>query len=820
MMKITLRSFLFICTLLSLEFLYAEHTVGGRVYSVDTITSVQVGPSSYFSRYSFKHSSAPLLISLLKVDLNDPFVNISTVMSADSISGNERPSAMAKRKSKSGALYFGGTNGDFYATTGAVGTPINGQIVERQITRLPHSSRPLIAFDSAKNPLLGIFKFRGVARTSSGEYTISKTNDSRGNNELVLFNSYNGKNSRTNSFGTEVKVELIDSDWAINSDTRVRVVAIEKGIGNMQIGSNYAVLSGHGDAAAFLNNLSTGDEITLQLSIDTEQGASSFDFAEMIGGDRLILADGEITDNDWAENHPRTAIGFSQDKRFLYFMVVDGRSSLSVGCTTKQLGELIKLSGASDALNLDGGGSSALYVNKLGVTNNPSDYSERAVANGIFAVSTAPEDEFITNISTKEYKFSIPIYGVIKPTFYGYNKYGVLIDSDLKGVTLSCSDEYGYITEENSFVATSSLDGTIQATFQGITIDIPYKVDGQADISLRLDSVVLDSKLDYTIEVIGKVGDNTIPMHPNALTWSIRNAQICEIYQGTIKPISNGETWVVGELGEFIDSIKVKVQMPQERYYSQYQFEDLNTWSYTASSNLKDIEFLTHNRPSHWECGSTVNYRYTSGRAPSIRLSKEITLYSLPDTMRLTLNTGEVDLSKIILSIRASNTSIATSFTFENLKKGIDNTISLSSTQMGVDRSDLAGYPIKLEYLMLYINTTSQVVDQIYSIGLKEITMVYDNIELSTSSPSLSSQIKVYPNPSNIGRVTVDLDREVTSKASVTLITLSGEIIRSYNLSSNFTDRVEIPLNGVNPGTYFIRVAYDEYSEVAKLIVR
>ncbi|MGL4411614.1 MAG: phosphodiester glycosidase family protein [Bacteroidales bacterium] len=819
-MKITLRTLLFICTLLSLEISYADHTVGGRVYSVDTLTSVQVGPSSHFSRYSFKHSTAPLLISLLKVDLNDPYVQISTVMSADSISGSERPSAMAKRKSKERALYFGGTNGDFYATTGAVGTPVNGQIVESQVTRVPHSSRPLIGFDSNKNPLVGLFKFRGLVKSQSGDYTISRTNDSRGNNELIIYNSFNGKGTRTNPYGTEVRVELVDSDWAINSETKVKVVAIEKAVGNMQIGANNAVLSGHGDAAAYLNNLTVGDQITLQLSVDTDQGVNDVNFAEMVGGDRLILSGGEITDNDWAENHPRTAIGYSQDKRYLYFMVVDGRSSLSVGCTTKQLGELIRLSGASYAMNLDGGGSSALYVNHLGVTNNPSDYSERAVANGIFAVSTAPADEIITSISTKEYKFSIPTYGVINPTFYGYNKYGVLIDSDLKGVTLSCSDEQGYITDDNSFVATSPMDGSIKATYQGVSIDIPYQVDGQADISLRLDSVVLDSKRDYSIEVIGKVGVNTIPLHPNALTWMVRDPQFCEIIEGVIRPISNGETWVVGELGEFIDSIKVKVEIPQGRYHSQYQFQDLSTWNCTASSNLKDIEFSTENRPSHWECGSTLNYRYTSGRAPSIRLAKVLTLYSLPDTLRLTLNSGEVDLSKVILSMRASNASTASSFSFENLLNSVDNTISVSAEQIGADRSDLSSYPIKLEYIMLYLNTTTQVVDKNYSIGLKEITLVYDNIELSTTSPSLANQIRVYPNPTSIGRVTIDLDREVTSKATATLISLSGEVIRSYTLDSNFTDRVEIPLTGVTPGTYFIRVTYDDYSEVAKIIVR
>jgi hypothetical protein len=68
--------------------------------------------------------------------------------------------------------------------------------------------------------------------------------------------------------------------------------------------------------------------------------------------------------------------------------VVDGRTDLSKGVSTKQLADIMKLSGASDAINLDGGGSSVMVVRNQ-IRNTPSDGVERAVGNALLVVSTA-----------------------------------------------------------------------------------------------------------------------------------------------------------------------------------------------------------------------------------------------------------------------------------------------------------------------------------------------------------------------------------------------------------------------------------------------
>jgi hypothetical protein len=106
----------------------------------------------------------------------------------------------------------------------------------------------------------------------------------------------------------------------------------------------------------------------------------------LISGHAQIVSGGRaLSDYDcsghFCNREPRTAIGVSRDRRTLILAVVDGRSSRSVGMTLAELAVLMRDLGAEDALNLDGGGSTTMWLRSDGVVNTPSDGSQREVAN-------------------------------------------------------------------------------------------------------------------------------------------------------------------------------------------------------------------------------------------------------------------------------------------------------------------------------------------------------------------------------------------------------------------------------------------------------
>ena len=98
---------------------------------------------------------------------------------------------------------------------------------------------------------------------------------------------------------------------------------------------------------------------------------------------------------------PRTAVGIRGDTVLL--LVVDGRAGRSRGVSLEETAKLMQWLGAEEALNLDGGGSSTLYIRgerARGVVNHPSDAllgfshrGERAVGHSILLLEKRPKED-------------------------------------------------------------------------------------------------------------------------------------------------------------------------------------------------------------------------------------------------------------------------------------------------------------------------------------------------------------------------------------------------------------------------------------------
>jgi hypothetical protein len=140
------------------------------------------------------------------------------------------------------------------------------------------------------------------------------------------------------------------------------------------------VLIGVGPAAKQLKSLEPRQRITLSKRIEGGRPTAA------ISGDRPLLVNGVRTVINNTIAHPRTAVGIDADGRKLHILVVDGRSTSSRGYTMVELADFMTALGVENAINLDGGGSSAMYTRNgtgaMAIVNEPSDGSEREVANG------------------------------------------------------------------------------------------------------------------------------------------------------------------------------------------------------------------------------------------------------------------------------------------------------------------------------------------------------------------------------------------------------------------------------------------------------
>jgi len=110
-----------------------------------------------------------------------------------------------------------------------------------------------------------------------------------------------------------------------------------------------------------------------------KSGKIVFDFTTTTSG--KYMTNYELLQTDifaTSARPPRTVIGSTADNKIILF-VCDGRQTHSDGATLLELAQILKGIGCVNALNLDGGGSSAIIAGGT-LLNKPSDGSERAVA--------------------------------------------------------------------------------------------------------------------------------------------------------------------------------------------------------------------------------------------------------------------------------------------------------------------------------------------------------------------------------------------------------------------------------------------------------
>ena len=718
-------------------------TLSGTVYDMDTLFHAQVGPGTTQTSLLFHAVDESLNLRDIRafycaIDVTNPYVSLATVCAKDKVAGNETISGMARRKSHDGARYFIGINGDFFLTGGStargvsvIGTPVGATVVDGTIYRARNNASQYKNFlvDTSGRMYCNPFVFGGTLTTPGGTIVPlggvnTYSSEASCANSVVIFNDlYYGSTDQTND-GVEIQARLVEGDTFAAAGSFSMVITGEPSTeGDMTIPDGGFVLRGVGTAADVLNTLHAGDVVAL--TTRWTFGDLSVDPAQVISGNPKIVGGGEVLDTegdrgDASAKHPRSAIGYSEDGTTAYFLVIDGRSVLSDGARTSVVGQIIRMAGAYEAVNVDGGGSSVLYTDALGVRNVPSDGSERADANAFYAVHSAPADNTVAALRFVDWQLRVPKYGVYTPHVYGYNRYGVLIDTDVKGFTLSCPPELGLVRDDTLFVANGSGTLPLRVTLGNVSFEAPLTVvDTGNDLLMRCDSVINDGYRPWTVEVQSIVDGERLPVDASALQWTSSDPTIVSIDPdtGTLIGLRDGEAVVTGTLNEFSGSTRVKVQIPDAHALPIERDFDPTLWT-VAASGAKDIIVTPVG-----DRGMTIDYTGSSSRSNYIRFNHEFEVWSRPDTLRLTIDPGEAPVTGVTFAVKVPGGNVSfQKVTPEEIPAGSVTTIDLPLDEW-TDTDDMLNYPVTVTYIQLAMGRSTT--GQQYTINIPAIEAIY-----------------------------------------------------------------------------------------------
>jgi len=274
-------------------------------------------------------------------------------------------------------------NGDYFIRRGDYGGDPEGlQILGGELISGP-STKSCFWMDDAGEPRITNVLSRLEVTWPDGVVIPIGLNEERLADRAVLYTPAMDGSTHT-SGGLELILEQDGpGPWLPLRPGRLILARISavKDRGNTPISSTNLVLSLGPTLARRVATVTAGAQ--LKISTETLPSLRGVDVA--IGGGPALLAGGKLTDfQSTAVRHPRSAIGWNKD--FFFFVQVDGRQrDHSVGMTLQELAQRMKQMGCEYALNLDGGGSSTIWM--LGqIVNSPSQGAERPMGNAILLV--------------------------------------------------------------------------------------------------------------------------------------------------------------------------------------------------------------------------------------------------------------------------------------------------------------------------------------------------------------------------------------------------------------------------------------------------
>ncbi|MFR9166112.1 MAG: phosphodiester glycosidase family protein [Dysgonomonas sp.] len=815
--------------------LYAQATfiIKDQPKTADTIEYKKIGPGVTYTKYYFPEY--PLNVYLLTIDLKDDNNKINTFQAYDVVRKTEAMTNAYNRLTTDQEKVLGGVNGNFWIVSGQgqpdlIGIPHSGSANKGTMITDPnewnrgHGAIGFVALDKNKELWIEDMNFDGKATIEGvGEYRISQVNRKRNENELVFFNHYVGEKTFTDDNGTEVFIKPVNNQqWGINEDVTCEVVRIVKDKGANTLNPGESVLSGNGTAKTFLENLTAGQQIKVNLGVFTTANQSRPAISEMVTGNAVILQDGVLTDRNYNESYnqqlyPRTGIGMSQDRKTAYLIVID-KKGVSVGTSTETMAEILRNLGAWNVTSMDGGGSAQMMLDGK-IINMPADGKERPVANGWMVYDTAPEDNTITEIQFEDYSIKIPVNSRVKPAIYGYNQYKAIVNKNTP-VTYSCDPALGHIDASGAFVASGTLTkGVLTAEHNGLKVSKTIEIDQSAVMSFRLDSVIVDNNIKYAIEVQAQTDGKVYPIDPASLSWVIDNPTICKIENGVLSGLVNGETVVTGTLGSYSDVLKVKVQIVDKSPYYVEKFDNMESFVIGKTSNLKNMTFSSTNLPEGWEHGTKIAFNYASkGRGSYVALNKPIETFSLPDSMYLTINPGNAVLTEISVNCSAKNGSNQI-VSVKDIIADKDIVIGIALNQLG-DLNDRAAYPFVISSISFYINDGKAASGTDMYLSVKDVKLTYDYLQtgIEDINPD-ASVLVVYPNPVNRGNSLTVSVPEGNEDVIVSVYSALGSLIKQETAIPN-DQKIMIATESFTPGIYFVKVQRGNSSQTAKIIVK
>lgn len=544
-------------------------------------------------------------INVLRVNLNDPYTEIKGLINTNGIPGRDKVSSMVEKHNAVAAI-----NGDFFNYSplpSAMGALINnGEMISSPIEKAYALPTFFVNFlnkaqiDYMDRNMVALNKISGKSVNINTINKVTKDFDT-----LTLLNKHWGSKSIGNRFHNDLIEVIVEK--GIVKDVRIGMEAVE-------IPKDGYVLAVRGDRNQGLHNFKIGDVV--ELDVSTTPDINDIKFA--IGGGSIILKNGELslTNINIKGNEPRTGIGISKDGSQIILVTIDGRDASFKGVSQEMFGAILRDLGAYNALNLDGGGSTAMAIKpiddkKATLVNKPSDGGERLIVNSVGIFSKAPIGELsYIKISTDD--LNMFVNTTRRFTVKGFDKYHNPVTIDQSNLVYSHEGKKGSIVD-NAFKAESSGKATITAKYNDIVSSIDINILGPVkDLTTNLSNFSMDINSERKLPVFfGKDAHGfQAKVYPEDITFSTIN-EIGYVIDNVFYSEKNSVAGILtAKIGDGLENIRVAVGNEGKLIEG---FETLDNLSFTSYPATVLGEIKLSSEAKEGKSSVSLKYDFSNG---------------------------------------------------------------------------------------------------------------------------------------------------------------------------------------------------------------
>ncbi len=363
-------------------------------YTYGTDTTVQ---SEYYVEYKPNSDVIPIMVN------------------GEEIYGKRTITQAAQYMKDNGMKPLIGINADYFSYQ--TGIPMGHTVIDGELVTSDTTGQNAIGFNDDGTGFISWLEIQSRFITYTGEEMmldcINKWCQPTISTSYLLTDKF-GKSTKTSGNCKFIIFSVVDGKLAIGKSIFLKVEEKFDYDGDIAIPDGKLVLvmtNTYGDQSKleFMDSLQVGQELELKTEsvYDKEKWASAKHGMGSVGG--RLIENGKVYTNFEAGTAPRTAVGIKPDGNIVFY-VIDGRQpGVSTGVQIKTLAKRMSELGCADAINLDGGGSTAIAgvfpgSDEFTVVNSPSEGTLRKCANYIFLKdlrkNAAPSYKFDVNVSS------------------------------------------------------------------------------------------------------------------------------------------------------------------------------------------------------------------------------------------------------------------------------------------------------------------------------------------------------------------------------------------------------------------------------------